>query len=449
MLTPVALLLHVALAYGVKWGYTSSDGESHWLKHFPYCSGPMQSPVDFKTDKLIFDSSLRPIVLENYDLTGQRALTLKNNGHTVQVLLPSGMTVSGLPQRYTATQLHIHWGSKTNPLGSEHTVNGKQYAAELHIVHYNSARYTNVSMAFDKSDGLAALAVLIEIGAHNPSFEKILPYFSQVKYKSNSHKIPAFDIRQMMPQRLDEYFRYDGSLTSPPCYQSVTWTVFKNPVSISQAQYNILTTTVFANKAGKTPNVPLVNIFRKTLPIDNRIVLVSFKHGVTTHKSVTCTLKRKAIIRQLLGGEVEEIIESGLLPLSVSKSLYKGYAQAELKAHNTGFTSALEKASKRLAMLKDIAQPTLAFGSLLQQKSLEIQQSTNPKSLSVSLAEAVLPKLNLKSFLSCKSDIALATVKYLLSGRPLRGKDEDFFLLDPYLDSYTMHTWLLKREWED
>ncbi|XP_077372943.1 carbonic anhydrase 12 [Festucalex cinctus] len=448
-LTSVALLLQVLGTHGAKWGYTSSDGESRWSKHFPYCAGPTQSPIDFKTAKLTFDASLRPIVLENYDLTGHRDLHLKNNGHSFQVVLPSKMTISGLPQRYTAVQLHIHWGSKTNPLGSEHTVDSKQYAAELHIVHYNSEKYPNASMAFDKSDGLAVLGVFIEIGAANPAYDNILSYLSQIPKKSNGYKIPAFDIRGLMPQRLAEYFRYDGSLTAPPCYQNVLWTVFKNPVTISQAQYGTLTASLFASSANRATAVPLVNNFRNPHGVENRIVLSSFKQGVTTHMSSTCIRQRKTIFRKLLIGDLEEVIESRHLPKSATKLLYQEYARAELKQPVNGLTSTLDTASKRLSALKEIIQPTVAFGSLLQQKSLEIQQSTTAKSLPVALAEAVLPKLNLNSYLACKADLDTATIKYILSGRPRGQVDKDFFMLDPYLNSYTMHPWLLQREWED
>ncbi|XP_077567491.1 carbonic anhydrase 12 [Stigmatopora nigra] len=460
MLSPVAFLLHLAVAYGAKWGYTSSDGERHWPRNFPYCAGPLQSPVDFKTAQVLFDASLPPIVLENYDLTGQNPLKVKNNGHTVQVGLPWTMGVSGLPGRYAAAQLHLHWGSKSNPGGSEHTVDGKRYAAELHIVHYNSAKYPKFSKAFDKSDGLAVLAVFIEVsvflgrsfslhlhplaiivqlyfqvGAHNPAFEKILSHLSQVKYKSQSWSIPAFDIRELMPERLDEYFRYDGSLTTPPCYQSVLWTVFRNPVAVSRAQYDTLTTTMFAGRAGRRPQVPLVNVFRKPLALDNRVVLTSFKQGVSRHKAVTCTLQRKATVRQLLAGEAEEVLENGLLSPSVSQALRRHTAPTPSKSHAPKLAGTPDKASQPPpATLKEVAEPTLDLAALLRQKSLEIQQSTTEsKSLALSLARAVVPKLNLRSFLSCKSDMAVATVQYLLSGRPLWSEDEDLFPLDSYL----------------
>lgn len=49
-------------------------------------------------------------------------------------------------------------------------------------------------------------------------------------------QMPGFNIRQLLPERLDEYYRYDGSLTTPPCYPSVLWTVFRNHVTISRKQ---------------------------------------------------------------------------------------------------------------------------------------------------------------------------------------------------------------------
>ena len=35
---------------------------------------------------------------------------------------------------------------------------------------------------------------------------------------------------------VDRYYRYKGSLTTPGCHESVTWTVFEKPIDISQAQ---------------------------------------------------------------------------------------------------------------------------------------------------------------------------------------------------------------------
>lgn len=52
-------------------------------------------------------------------------------------------------------------------------------------------------------------------------------------------RVPGFNIRELLPDRLDEYYRYEGSLTTPPCYPSVLWTVFRHPVKISHEQASL------------------------------------------------------------------------------------------------------------------------------------------------------------------------------------------------------------------
>lgn len=48
--------------------------------------------------------------------------------------------------------------------------------------------------------------------------------------------IPGFSVEELLPERPAEYYHYKGSLTTPPCHPSVLWTVFRNPVQISQEQ---------------------------------------------------------------------------------------------------------------------------------------------------------------------------------------------------------------------
>ena len=59
-------------------------------------------------------------------------------------------------------QLHAHWGHQSGH-GSEHTINGKSYDAELHIVHYNT-KYDNPGAALDQEDGLAVLGIFLSVG---------------------------------------------------------------------------------------------------------------------------------------------------------------------------------------------------------------------------------------------------------------------------------------------
>uniref|UniRef100_A0A8C9FMC0 Carbonic anhydrase n=1 Tax=Pavo cristatus TaxID=9049 RepID=A0A8C9FMC0_PAVCR len=232
-LTDVSLSIHVG-----------PDGENTWPKKYPFCGGVFQSPIDFHKDILQYDSNLSPLEFIGYNVSSTDHFTLTNNGHSVKMHLSPTMHIRNLPFEYTASQLHLHWGNRNKSEGSEHTVSGKHFAAEMHIVHYNSEKYPDIAAAMDKANGLAVLAILLEIGPFNPSYEKIFRHFRNVKYKDQMVHIPGFNVQELLPDSPDEYYRYEGSLTTPPCYPSVLWTVFRHPVKISQEQASLKTTRV-------------------------------------------------------------------------------------------------------------------------------------------------------------------------------------------------------------
>ncbi|XP_078007321.1 carbonic anhydrase 12 isoform X2 [Phascolarctos cinereus] len=265
---------------GSKWTYVGDNGEKAWPKSFPSCGGMFQSPIDFDSDMLQYDSTLSPLVLEGYNMSSNEQFILGNNGHSVKLDLPPNMYIKSLGPRYTATELHLHWGNQNNPRGSEHTVDGNHFAAELHIVHYNSDKYPDMSTAREKSDGLAVLAVLIEMGSFSPSYDNIFSYLQDVKYKDQKIQIPGFNIQDLLPQNLNEYYRYQGSLTTPPCFPSVLWTVFRNPVQISQDQLLALETALYCTHIDDPSPQELVNNFREVQKFDERLVHVSFHQGV-------------------------------------------------------------------------------------------------------------------------------------------------------------------------
>ncbi|EAW77649.1 carbonic anhydrase 12 [Homo sapiens] len=198
----------------------------------------------------------------------------------VKLNLPSDMHIQGLQSRYSATQLHLHWGNPNDPHGSEHTVSGQHFAAELHIVHYNSDLYPDASTASNKSEGLAVLAVLIEMGSFNPSYDKIFSHLQHVKYKGQEAFVPGFNIEELLPERTAEYYRYRGSLTTPPCNPTVLWTVFRNPVQISQEQLLALETALYCTHMDDPSPREMINNFRQVQKFDERLVYTSFSQGI-------------------------------------------------------------------------------------------------------------------------------------------------------------------------
>uniref|UniRef100_A0A8D0JDM1 Carbonic anhydrase n=1 Tax=Sus scrofa TaxID=9823 RepID=A0A8D0JDM1_PIG len=262
---------------GSKWTYLGPNGEKSWSKSYPSCGGLLQSPIDLHGDILQYNASLVPLAFQGYNETANQQFVLTNNGHSVKLKLLEDMHIQGLGHRYNASQLHLHWGDQNEPHGSEHTIGGKHFAAELHIVYFNSDLYPNASIASDKPEGLAVLAVLIEMGSFNPSYDKIFSHLPDVKYKDQKVHIPGFSIEELLPERPEEYYRYRGSLTTPPCHPTVLWTVFRNPVQISQEQLLALETVLYCTHMDDPSPREMVNNFRQVQKFDERLVYVSFR----------------------------------------------------------------------------------------------------------------------------------------------------------------------------
>ncbi|KAK2823580.1 hypothetical protein Q7C36_020180 [Tachysurus vachellii] len=250
------------------WGY---HNQASWLRTFADCSGKSQSPIDIVTKDVTYDPRLPAIKLEGYDLSGRPELTLKNNGHTLQLQLPNTMRiVQGFEQIYLAAQLHFHWGNTKVP-GSEHTIDNIHFPAEIHVVHYNS-KYSNITEAASKPDGLAVLGAFIGIGLHeNKNYERILSVIKDVSSEETDTNIPSFNVRHLLPNSLERFYRYSGSLTTPPCYQSVNWTIFNDTITVSRKQLAALEETL---KGGH--NQSLTKNFRSPQNLYGRRVLVSF-----------------------------------------------------------------------------------------------------------------------------------------------------------------------------
>ncbi|XP_051898145.1 carbonic anhydrase 14 [Pristis pectinata] len=259
------------------WTYTDQD----WKKDFQQCEGKSQSPINIETSKTMFNKNLPKIILEGYSLPETTSLNLTNNGHTVKLTLPDSMSISsGFSQKYLAAQLHFHWGSVSSS-GSEHTVDGTRYAAEMHVVHY-AAKYGSLSTAALEADGLAVLAVLFQVGPNdNKNYNHIFDKLQDVSEEGVIVQIPGFDVNTLLPRQLYRFFRYNGSLTTPPCFQTVTWTVFNDTIQLSKAQLHKLETNL------KTGHHTLDSNFRFVQPLNGRKVFASFSATLASRRMVT------------------------------------------------------------------------------------------------------------------------------------------------------------------
>ncbi|XP_067128881.1 carbonic anhydrase 12-like [Centruroides vittatus] len=188
-------------------------------------------------NKVVNDTKLGRLVFGGYTEPIRKAI-LKNTGHTAQLTFYNAKQWIGgesTLERYRLMQLHFHWGLE-NERGSEHTVDGKRFPLEMHLVHYNE-RY-KPGEAAKKPDGLAVLAVLFELSkVDNEKFETFFEALQQIKEEdSQLFLLHRFNIANFIPEETFPYFRYKGSLTTPPCYESVTWTLLMKKQKISKSQ---------------------------------------------------------------------------------------------------------------------------------------------------------------------------------------------------------------------
>ncbi|KAI4889929.1 hypothetical protein NFI96_025505, partial [Prochilodus magdalenae] len=277
---------------GHQWGYGEDDGPSAWHKDYPIAEGTRQSPINIVPEEAVYDSSLPPISL-NYD--NCTSINISNNGHSVVVEFDdaddrSVMQGGPLNSAYRLKQFHFHWGGK-GCHGSEHTVNGKTYSSELHLVHWNSARYSSFGEAVAAPDGLAVLGIFLETGDEHRGLHKITDALYMVKFKCDWMDVDRhlylfhfkgtvadfrdFNPKCLLPRNLN-YWTYPGSLTTPPLYESVTWIVLADPIVVSEKQMGKFRMLLFSGEE-EEDRKRMENNFRPPQPLKGRTVRASFK----------------------------------------------------------------------------------------------------------------------------------------------------------------------------
>jgi len=196
----------------IHWSYSGEHGPEHWgelSEAFEACSdGVNQSPVDL-ADPVKAD--LGPIA-PSY---GGSAVAAINNGHTLQIEVGPGNSLDIDGQEFELLQFHLH-----SP--SEHRIEGKSFPLEAHFVHQNGR------------GELAVLAVLFRDGPPHAGLAKIGETAPRQIGRSEPFDVSLADLGLVLTDR--DYYRYSGSLTTPPCTEGVMWLVLKSTSHVARAQ---------------------------------------------------------------------------------------------------------------------------------------------------------------------------------------------------------------------
>jgi carbonic anhydrase len=196
-----------------EWDYGQERGPAHWgdLKtDFAACkAGRRQSPIDIRdTEKADL-----PAIRFAYEPS---PLRIVDNGHTIMVTYGPGSSIRVGGVQYQLKQFHFH-----RP--SEHSIHGRTYPMEVHLVHA------------DEAGRLAVVAVLLEQGTESPLVRELWRDIPKEKEKEDFLEKVRINVADLLPADRG-YYTFEGSLTTPPCSENVTWFVLKQPSHVSAGE---------------------------------------------------------------------------------------------------------------------------------------------------------------------------------------------------------------------
>lgn len=275
--------------YGAGWNYLASGGHgpSTWKNGAGHeaCGLRSQSPINIRSsDAQVKPDELGSLELSNYDVTTNVSFLMKNRDTDIEFrAAASSGDVKDIPQTvtfqgttYRLFQLHFHWGLDSHQ-GSEHQLDSQQYAAEMHVIHYND-KYADVGAAIAQADGLLVwghfLQVTSETRVANPYVKTILTDFAAVQ-TGGQNKSVTLNLKKLLPEKHDTFYHYAGSLTTPPCYQSVKWIVNPNPIKVSE--------DLMRNQFRTLVDSPMTKVLNKTVRMGNNYRPIQPRNGRTVY----------------------------------------------------------------------------------------------------------------------------------------------------------------------
>ena len=231
-----AFLFETCYGAGIQFSYSD---QSAWL-NLPgsQCGGNRQSPIDIVTNNLEDgnDIGLTELAMQNFDNPVDG--TWSNTGSTLIFTPDSSATVATTRTylgEYNLKQFHFHWGADSQE-GSENRVNGNQYSGELHFVHMRES-----SMSIYDGDRFTVVAVFIE-SDENMELSGIWEILSNISDFNQSLSVSNIVYNDLLPESLDYYY-FNGSLTTPPCNETVQWVVLQSYIFAPADFFETLHTT--------------------------------------------------------------------------------------------------------------------------------------------------------------------------------------------------------------
>ncbi|XP_064824775.1 receptor-type tyrosine-protein phosphatase gamma-like isoform X1 [Oncorhynchus masou masou] len=262
------------------WAYSGTYGpEEGWSSAYPECRQRNQSPINIVDQDTKVSMEYQELTLDGFETESSNKTSMKNTGKTVAIMLKDDYFVrgAGLPGRFRAEKVEFHWGQSNGSDGSEHSINGRRFPVEMQIYMYNSDDFDSLSAAMRQKRIIAAMSVFFQVGLKdNPAVDPIIHGLRGVVHHEKETFLEPFVLRDLLPSSLGGYYRYTGSLTTPPCSKVVEWIVFNRPVFLSYKQLEAFYSIFTTEQQDHVKSVEyLRSNFRPIQSLDNRDVFKS------------------------------------------------------------------------------------------------------------------------------------------------------------------------------
>ncbi|WP_313399144.1 carbonic anhydrase [Acinetobacter variabilis] len=219
--------LSTAVFADADWNYMQPEQWSTLNQKYSACNGLNQSPINIERT---VKAELEPLKFSYNTMIH----AIENKGHTIQVDFAKGGELQLDGETFVLKQFHLH-----SP--SENLIKGKSYPLEIHFVHANT------------QGELAVVAMMFEQGTENPMLKRMWNRLPKKQGEKVVLKKPQ-PVNEMLPKNLD-YYRFSGSLTTPPCSEGVRWLILKE---IQQA--SIKQISEFSKLMGHPNNRPVQSL---------------------------------------------------------------------------------------------------------------------------------------------------------------------------------------------
>ncbi|CAF0867381.1 unnamed protein product [Adineta steineri] len=272
----ILLCIIIQQSMASDWNY-ADEGPDVWSDLYPACAGTSQSPINIDTTTTDYLAFTTLYLGSSYNVPLN--FQFINNGHTIVGTYTGNDTSNfvfiggGLRGTFTFSSFHLHWGENYKS-GSEHQVNGAKYSGELHVIHRNQATNQTAVLGMFIQSIKQANTTHTELRKRdtsttgNVTSPEWIKYLSAIGQLNQVNQTVALNLTlgSLFTSDTTKYWRYSGSLTTPPCTEGIIWTVFGEPIVVSEDYFDLLRDNIYAKD------------YRGPQPVNGRSVFRSYPY---------------------------------------------------------------------------------------------------------------------------------------------------------------------------